>query len=53
MPSEKRIVAYLDDKDWELYKKAIKRYAMQESKFLKEIIHSWLFQNKLQLQDKK
>jgi hypothetical protein len=52
MPSEKRIVAYPEDEDWELWKKAVKKYKIGDSKLLKEILHSWLFQNKLQLQDK-
>ncbi len=43
----------LNDEDYELFEKAVKRYKMKESALLKEIIHSWLFQNKLQLQNKK
>lgn len=53
MPSEKRIVAYLEDEDWELWKKAVEKYEMDKSKLLREIIHAWLFANKLQLQNKK
>lgn len=53
MPSNRRIVAYLDEDDWELWKKAVEKYDMSESKFLKEIVHAWLFANKLQLENKK
>ena len=49
MSSEKRIVAYLEDEDWELWGEAIEKYKIGESKLLKEIVHAWLFQNKLQL----
>ncbi len=49
MPSNKRIVAYLEDDDWELWGEAIKKYNMNRSKLLKEIVHSWLFANKLSL----
>ncbi|MFH1452179.1 MAG: hypothetical protein ABIF88_03330 [archaeon] len=52
MPSEKRIVAYLEDGDWELWNKATKKYDMDKSKLLKEIVHAWLFANKLQLLSK-
>ena len=53
MPSNKRIVAYLEDEDWKLWENAVKKYGMDKSKLLKEIVHAWLFQNKLQLQNKK
>ncbi len=52
MPSEKRIVGYLEDIDWELWNQAIKKYNMGESKLIQEIIHAWLFANKLQLMSK-
>ncbi|MBU0907824.1 MAG: hypothetical protein KKD18_03430 [Nanoarchaeota archaeon] len=52
MPSEQRIVAYLDNDDWELWEKALEKYNLGESKLLKEIVHAWLFSNKLQLLDK-
>jgi hypothetical protein len=51
MPSDKRIVAYLEDEDYELWKKAVKKYKLDKSKLLKEIVHSWLFSIKLQLKD--
>jgi len=53
MPSYKRIVAYLEDEDWTLWKIAVKKYNMDKSKLLKEIVHAWLFANKLQIQNKK
>jgi len=30
MPSEKRIVVYPENDDWELWKKAVKKYKMGE-----------------------
>lgn len=42
----------LSDDDAELFKKAKQKYNMDKSALLKEIIHSWLFSNKLQLEDK-
>lgn len=52
MPSKKRIVAFLEDDDWKLWQTAVTQYDMNKSKLLKEIVHAWLFANKLQLQDK-
>ena len=52
MPSDKRVVAYLNDEDWILWQLAVKKYKLDKSKLLKEIIHSWLFSNKLQLESK-
>ncbi|HJX50034.1 MAG TPA: hypothetical protein VJ438_01090 [Candidatus Nanoarchaeia archaeon] len=49
MSSTKRIVAYLEDEDWKLWEQAVKKYDMDKSKLIKEIIHAWLFSNKLQL----
>lgn len=49
MPSNKRIVAYLEDDDFSLWENAVKKYGMDKSKLLKEIVHAWLFSNKLQL----
>ena len=52
MASKKRVVGYLEDEDWKLWQKAIKKYKMKKSVLLKEILHSWLFEKKLQLEDK-
>ena len=52
MPSDKGVTAYLEEQDKELFEIAVRKYKMEKSKLLKEIIHSWLFANKLQLQDK-
>jgi len=49
MTSENRIVGYLVKEDYELFKTAKKRYDMKESQLVKEIMHTWLFSNKLQL----
>jgi hypothetical protein len=50
--SDKRIVAYLENDDWELWERAVKEYGMDKSKLLREIVHAWLFANKLQLKTK-
>ena len=52
MPSENGVTAYLEGEDKELFEKAVKRYSIGKSKLLKEIIHSWLFINKLQIKTK-
>ena len=52
MPSEQGVTAYLDEEDKKLFEKAVKKYGIGQSKLLKEIIHSWLFANKLQIQNK-
>lgn len=53
MSSVNRITSYLNAEDWKLLQKAIEKYNMKESPLLKEIVHSWLFSNKLQLEGKK
>lgn len=53
MPSENGITAYLEKEDKQLFDIAVKRYGIGHSKLAKEIIHSWLFGNKLQLINKK
>jgi len=53
MPSNKRIVGYLSDEDYELFKKAKKEYDKDESELIREVIHQWLFSIKLNLQHKK
>ena len=49
MPSDRGITAYLEEEDFELFQMAVKKYGMDKSKLIKEIIHGWLFSNKLQL----
>lgn len=49
MPSDNGVTAYLDKKDKELFEKAVKKYGIGNSELLKEIIHAWLFANKLQI----
>jgi len=53
MPSENGVMVYLEREDKELFENAVKKYKTDKSKLLKEIIHSWLFSIKLQLEDKK
>lgn len=43
----------LSDEDSELFEIAKEKYKMGNSELLNEIIHSWLFSNKLQLQNQK
>lgn len=43
----------LSDEDAELFESARKKYDMKESSLLKEIIHAWLFANKLQFGGRK
>jgi hypothetical protein len=52
MPSKHRIVGYLDEADFKIYQLAQERYGLGKSKFLKEIVHAWLFDHRLQLQEK-
>lgn len=50
MASEKRIAGYLSDDDYRLFHIALKKYDTKESKLIQEIVHAWLFSNKLQLE---
>lgn len=52
MPSNNGVMVYLGEKDKKLFEKAVKKYKIGQSKLLKEIIHAWLFANKLQIQIK-
>jgi len=52
MSSEKHVAGYLRDEDWKLWKIAVRKYKIGQSKLLKEIVHSWLFSNKLSLEEK-
>ena len=42
----------LTEDDAKLFEKAVKKYGIGDSKLLKEIIHAWLFANKLKLEEK-
>ena len=52
MPSNNGVTAYLEEEDKGLFEKAVKKYGIGDSKLLKEIIHAWLFANKLKLDEK-
>ena len=52
MPAKNGVMVYLKEEDKKLFEKAVKKYGVGQSELLKEIIHSWLFANKLQIQDK-
>ena len=49
MPSDRQIKFTLEQEDFNLFNKALEKYAMKESKLLQEIVHAWLFSNKLKL----
>ncbi len=53
MPSKRGVAAYLNEEDFDLFEKAVKLYGLDKSELIKEIIHSWLFNNKLHLRFKK
>jgi len=42
----------LTDDDARLFEKAVKKYKTKKSTLLKEIIHIWLFERRLQLEEK-
>ena len=42
----------LTEDDSNLFEIAVKKYGVGESKLLKEIVHAWLFANKLKLEEK-
>jgi hypothetical protein len=42
----------LTDEDDKLFEKAVKQYNMDKSALLQEIVHAWLFANKLKLEEK-
>lgn len=45
--------ACLNDEDAELFEKACKKYNLPKSTLLTRIISNWLFNRKLELEDKK
>ena len=53
MPSENRVTTFLTDEDKKLFDRAKKLYGIGQSELAKEIIHSWLFANKLHLVKRK
>ncbi len=52
MPSKNGISVYLTKEDKILFEKAVKAHNIKKSKLLKEIIHAWLFSNKIQIEAK-
>lgn len=51
MTSKNRIVGYLEEEDHKLFKVAEEKYKIKESELFREIVHAWLFSNKLQLKN--
>ena len=49
MPSNNGVTAYLEKDDKALFEEAVKKYMIGTSELAREIIHSWLFSNKLQI----
>lgn len=50
MPSKNGVTAYLEKEDKELFDIAVQLYGIGSSHLAKEIIHSWIFNNRLQLE---
>ena len=46
------VMVYLKEEDKKLFNKAVKKYKMGQSEILKKIIGNWLFENKLQIEQK-
>lgn len=42
----------LNEDDAKLFEKAVDKYGLKESTLLNEIVHAWLFANKLKLEEK-
>lgn len=42
----------LKEEDSKLFERAVKKYSMKKSALLNEIVHAWLFANKLKLDEK-
>lgn len=49
MPSKNPVTTYLGNEDMKLLETAEKLYRMGESELVREVLHNWLFNNKLQL----
>lgn len=52
MPSKNGVMVYLKEEDKKLFEKAVEKYKMGQSELLKKIVGNWLFQNKLQIENK-
>jgi hypothetical protein len=46
---KRKITTYLSPEDFELFKSAIEKYDTKQADLSRDIIHTWLFNNKLQL----
>ena len=46
---KRKITTYLSPEDFELFKSAIKKYGTKQADLARDILHAWLFNNKLQL----
>jgi hypothetical protein len=49
LSSKRRVTTFLNEEDFDLFCKAVKAYHCKDSKLAREIIHAWLFANKLQV----
>ena len=49
---DRKVTVYLSPEDYPLFVKAQRAYKKTDSKLAGEIIHFWLFSNKLQLEKK-
>jgi len=48
---DRKVTTYLSPEDFRLFEVATKRYAMKPAKLVRDVLHSWLFDNKLKLQE--
>jgi len=53
MPSNRQIKGVLLKEDFELFKMAMEKYDLEQADLMREIIHSWLFANKITLECEK
>lgn len=49
MSSNNRVTTFLSKEDTKLFNLAVKKYGLKDAELAREILHSWLFNNKLHL----
>lgn len=50
LSSKRRVTAFLNEEDFKLFSDAVDAYGGTDSALAREILHAWLFANKLQVQ---
>ncbi len=53
MASERQVKTVLSEEDYPLFRNALSKYKITESELLREIVHAWIFSNKLNLENDK